>query len=301
MKFFPVAIFSILTIFILTACGGGTSGGGGGGGPTFNLTCAVGVTYAPFAAPMETSPAGGGATTTVIALHGKNGVPGALHMNTLSTSFNNAGYDVVRPYLPWSNTSTPTEWNGSLCDGMSYIDSLIDAEIGAGKSVILLGHSLAGPIVLAYSALTNTTKPDALAVLAPGHFVHDSNVLAGLHAPSIATAESMVMANNGDVVASFETSNGGVMQDIDATANIYLSFHSTNQFPNLKASIPLAIIPTIWLAGNADPLTNSAIALGIISVVNTRSNYDYREITGGHINLVSNVTAELDPWYLALP
>lgn len=222
-------------------------------------------------------------------------------MDTLATNLNTAGYDVARPYLPWSNTSSPNVWDGSLCTALSYINSLIVAENNAGKSVILLGHSLAGPIVLSYAALANSTKPDALTVLAPGHFVGNSSLLASRHATSITTAEGMVTAGNGDVIGSFQTSNGGVMQDIDATANIYLSYHSTNQFPDIKASIPQVTFPTLWLAGLSDSLTNSAQILGIIDVATARANYDYRVITGGHIDLVSNVTAELDPWYTALP
>jgi hypothetical protein len=217
-------------------------------------------------------------------------------MTTLAADLNTLGYNVMMPYMPWSGLN----WNGTLCEGMSYINSLIVAENNAGNSVILLGHSLAGPIVLSYAALTNTTKPNAVTVLAPGHFVHNSSNLASLHAPSIQSAKNKVAAGMGDVIATFQTSNGGVLFDISTTPNIYLSFHDTAQFPDIKASIPLVSEPTLWLAGLSDPLTNSAKVLGIIDTIPAGSSYDYREIVGDHYTMVGNAPAELAPWYEGL-
>jgi pimeloyl-ACP methyl ester carboxylesterase len=304
MRLFKIVVFSLITSLLLISCGGGGGGSSSTSIPplSFNLSCTMGVPYTPFAPPIRTTAPG--ATTTVIALHGKNGLPDAAHMQDLATQLNTAGYDVVRPYLPWSNTSTAPAnpvWDADLCTALSYIDYLITQEKNGGMKVILLGHSLAGPIVLAYNALSNSTKPDALAVLAPGHFPGTSSNFDSLHAADVARAEDMVSKGNGDVVATFQTSNGGIMQDIDTTANIYLSYHSPKQFPDIRASIPLVTKPTLWLAGLSDPLTTSAKSLGIIDVVNSRSNYDYREITGDHISMVSNAPAEIDPWYQALP
>lgn len=302
MQLFRALVFSLITSLLLISCGGG-----GGSSSTsipplsFNLSCTMGVSYTPFAPPIRTTASG--ATTTVIALHGKNGLPDAAHMQDLATQLNTAGYDVLRPYLPWSNTSTAPNnpvWDADLCTAMSYIDYLITQEKNAGMKVILLGHSMAGPIVLAYNALSNSTKPEALAVLAPGHFPGTSSNFDALHAADVARAEDMVSKSNGDVVAIFQTSNQGSMQDIDTTANIYLSYHSPIQFPDIRASIPLVTVPTLWLAGLSDPLTSSAKSLGIIDVVNSRTNFDYREITGDHISMVSNAPAEIDPWYQSL-
>ena len=285
-------------LFALSACGGGSGPDDNGTSvppPEFNLQCDLGVAYTPIAAPI-TSAGIGTPTTTVIALHGKNGSPTRAHMTTLAADLNAQGYNVTMPYMPWSDLV----WDGTLCEGMSYINSLIVAENNTGNSVILLGHSLAGPIVLSYAALTNTTKPDAVTVLAPGHFVHNSTVLANSHAASIQSAKTMVAAGQGDVIATFQTSNGGVLVDISTTPTIYLSFHDTAQFPDIKASIPLVFEPTLWLAGLNDSLTNSAKQLGIIDTIPTGSSYDYREIGGDHFTMVGNAPAELVPWYEGL-
>ena len=294
MKYLLAAVFAL----VLAACGGG--GGGSGGTPpagvTFDLSCDLTSNYTPGIGDPIVTAGTGTPTTTIIALHGKNGTAASSTVATLATDLNVAGYDVIRPNMPWANFN----WDGSLCDAMAYLDNLIDAEITAGKSVILLGHSMAGPIALSYAALSNTTKPDAVVVIAPGHFVGTSMNFDSLHAADVTTAETMVAAGDGDVIATFKTSNGGTMQSISTTPNIYLSFHSPDQFPDIKASIPLVSGPTLWQAGLSDPLTTSAKSLGIIDTIPAGANYDYREIAGDHYTVINNVTTELDPWYQGL-
>jgi len=291
-------VVSSSLVLILAACGGGGGGGGGSGvvTPTFNLTCNLTSTYTSSLGGPITTAGTGTPTTTVIALHGKNGSAASSTVATLAAGLNAAGYDVIRPNMPWANFN----WDGSLCDAMAYLDDLIDTEITAGKSVILLGHSLASPVVLSYAALSNTTKPDALVIVAPGHFVGVSMNFDNLHAADVTKAKNSVIAGNGDVVDTFQTSNTGGMQNISTTPNIYLSYHSPDQFPDIRSSIPLVNEPTLWLAGDADTGTNSAIVLGIIDVVNKNSNIDYRVIAGDHYSVVDNVTGELDPWYRTL-
>jgi pimeloyl-ACP methyl ester carboxylesterase len=295
LRNFLPAISIYLFILTLIACGGGGGADGISSPAAFTLQCDLNATYTPIAPPV-TSTGSGVPNTTVIALHGKSGSPLAAHMTALAADLNSQGYNVVMPYMPWSGLN----WNGTLCESISYINSLIVAENNAGNSVILLGHSLAGPIVLSYAALKDTTKPNAVAVLAPGHFVGNSSVLAGLHASSIQTAKNMVAAGQGDVIATFQTGNGGVPIDISTTPNIYLSYHDTGQFPNIKATIPLVSEPTLWLAGSSDSLTDVAKRLGIIDTIPTNSNYDYREIQGDHISMVGNAPDELVPWYQGL-
>jgi pimeloyl-ACP methyl ester carboxylesterase len=288
MKHITLALF----LLILVGCGGGAGDKTSPADPTFSLQCDLNLTFTPIGNPIVTTGTGT-PDTTVIALHGKNGIASSATMGTLAADLNAQGYDVIRPYMPWADYN----WTGSLCDAMAYINSLVEAETNAGKSVILLGHSLAGPIVLSYAALSNTTKPTAITVVAPGHFVGNSIKLDGKHASSIALAESLIAEGKGDDIATFQTYNGGDLQNITTTANIYLSYHSYKQFPDITTSIPLVNEPTLWLAALSDSLTTSAKTLGIIDTIPSGSNYDYREIAGDHFTVINNVTAELDPWY----
>ena len=95
---------------------------------------------------------------------------------------NDNGYDVIMPTMPWSGSA----WNGTVCESIAHLDELVAEEKDAGNPVILLGHSLAGPVVLAYGALTDTTDPDGLVVMAPGHIPHQSSVLASQHMHDVA-------------------------------------------------------------------------------------------------------------------
>ena len=298
MKLLSFVVVNMMAVFLITACGGG-SGTSYTASSSFDLTCDINTAYMPALVPdVTTATTSTAATTTVIALHGKNGAPTRSHMISLAADLNAQGYDVSMPYMPWHDF----EWDGSLCDAMSYVNSLIADEKNAGKNIILLGHSLAGPIVLSYAALSNTTKPDAVVVLAPGHFVHNSSVLKNLHAASVLSATDRVNAGLGDdiVADTFQTSNEGTLKTITTTPNIYLSYHDTKQFPDIKSSIPLVTKPVLWLAGLNDSLTTSAKVLGIIDTLPSAANYSYEEIAGTHFTLVENVTAVLDPWFQGL-
>lgn len=287
MKF----IFVVTLISLLVGCGGGSGSPASGSSTNSALTlqCDLTVSYSPRDQPISSAGTGTPTTTTLIAIHGKSGTPTNGVMSTLSTDFTAQGYDVIRPYMPWSTLS----WDGSLCDGLSHINELIVAEKAKGNAVILLGHSLGGVNVLSYAALSNTTKPDALVVLAPGHFPHDSTTLANYHATSIQAAKAKVAAGQGDDVGTYQTSD----YNITASANNYLTFHDTAQFPAVKTAIPLVSVPTLWLAGLADPLTNIAKNLGIIATIPGNTSYKYQEIAGDHYTLVNNVYVVLDTWY----
>jgi pimeloyl-ACP methyl ester carboxylesterase len=291
--------FIILISLVLTACGSGGGDQNSDLGSTvteFSLQCDLRSSYTAAIAP-DTSSATSTYVATVIAVHGKNGAPSRAHMQSLKNDLNAQGYDVILPWMPWHGLA----WDGTMCDGISYLNELIDTEKTLGNPVILLGHSLAGSIVLSYSALTDTVKPDALTILAPGHFIHQSSVLAGAHASSIQSAKAKVAAGLGDVVATFQTYNSGPV-DISTTANIYLSYHDTAQFPDIKATLPLVAEPMLWLAGASDPLTAVADdTFGIVDLIpSIPAANKYKIISGDHFTLVDNVTAELHPWYQAL-
>ena len=284
---------------ILSACGAATTGDDPSSPlatviPDFTLQCDLSVPYAAAIEPLVSRVTTGTAKATVIALHGKNGSPTRTsHMQTLATGLNAQGYDVIRPQMPWHDTN----WDGSLCDGMAYLNTLVAAEKAGNRPVIILGHSLAGPVVLSYSALADTTKADAVVVLAPGHYANLSPVLAEYHKASITLAKEMVAAGNGDDIATFQTYNGGLI-DISTTANIYLSFHDPEQYPNVKSSLVKVAEPLLWLAGQDDPLTGiTADTFGIIELIPGNGVNRYKVVAGDHFSVVNAVPDELDDWY----
>ena len=265
--------------------------------PEFTLQCDLNAIYSPVVEPVlspASLPIGETSNQTVLVMHGKNGSPLRSHMVSLKAALNAEGYNVIMPYMPWSELT----WNGTLCDSISYLNELITAEHDNDNYVILLGHSLAGPVSLAYSALSNTEKADAVNVVAPGHFIHQSSVLANEHASSLALAKSMVNSGQENQLATFQTYNNGAPVNISTTARIYLSMHDTTQFPAILSTIPLNTTDTLWLAGQSDNLTSAAKTLGITSSIPTTDGfYTYKEVVGDHFTVLDNVPAELKDFF----
>ena len=260
--------------------------------PVFDFSCDVSVGYAS-AIQAERYSTSETFVATVIVVHGKNGSPSRSHIQSLATDLNASGYDVVAPTMPWADLA----WNGTLCEGISHLNDLILEEKNAGNAVILLGHSLAGPIALSYAALSNTTKPDSVVVLAPGHAIHQSTTLANAHAASISKANNLIDGQNSNVSA-FQTYNLGGLVDITSTAEVYLSYHDTEEFPNIEASLPLVNLPILWLAGAEDSLTSVMDGtFGLPDKMPTSENNVYKVIDGTHFTLVDNVTTEFSAWY----
>lgn len=286
LRLFITSLFITLGI---SACGGGDSSSGSGVG----LQCDLNSSYTAAIAP-DTSRTTNPYIATVIVLHGKNGSPYSAHLQQLKNDLNALGYDAILPQMPWHGVN----WDGTYCDAISYLNNLITAEVDLGNPVILLGHSLGGNVALSYSAMGNTTQPDALTVLAPGHFIHLSRNLANAHASSIQRAQNMVAVGNGNVVSTFQTSNGGTIRDIYTTPIIYLSFHDKAQFPGISSSIPSVSVPMLWLAGDTDPLTAVADnTFGITSLIPRNGTNLYKVIPGDHISMVYAAATELNQWF----
>ena len=282
-------VIFVISLLSITACNK-SSTSSDSSIPAFTLSCDLSVNYTPIADPIQSASTNGNATITVIALHGKNGSPTESALTSLKTDLNAAGYNVVMPYMPWSGLN----WNGTLCDGISYVNQIIKTErANSTNKILLLGHSLGAVIVLAYAALNDTSKPDNLIVVAPGHFLHASSLLQNDFASSVSQAKSMISKGQSRSLATFQTYNLGQMVNITSTPLIYLSFHDTAEFPDVMSSINEIKTPTLWLAGTSDSLTNSAKNLGIIDVVKTNKNISYKEVNGDHFTVLQNVPTEI--------
>ncbi|MFV1982727.1 MAG: serine aminopeptidase domain-containing protein [Thiohalomonadales bacterium] len=296
-----ISITTVLLISTLIACGGGGSGGAAGPGSTqsVSLQCDLTVKYIPrspdlFSAATTVPPA----IATAILVHGKKGSPAANQMLGMQANLNAKGYDVIMPYMTWSGQN----WDGTLCDSISYLNELITTEKNAGKKVILLGHSLGGPSVLAYNSLKNTTKPDAVVVVAPGHYIHYSNKLASAHAPYIQQAKTMIANGQADQIANFMSLNGGQLVLITSTPVTYLSMHDINQFPDIKVSTAAVSIPLLWLAGDMDNLTTTSLKFGLPSAIPNSSTNLYKVVPGTHLSVMSNdsTSIEINNWFSSL-
>ena len=162
----------LLSVFLIAACSSGDSSNSGTvPSAVFRVDCSSSATYAPAAPPVETPSSSGPASTTIIVMHGKTGSPLSTHLLPLYSALSSAGYDVVAPYMPWNGL----DWDGSMCEGMNYIDSLAAKQASNGRNVIVAGHSMGGAHALIHGATEPAGEIKAIVTLAPGHFPHLSN------------------------------------------------------------------------------------------------------------------------------
>ncbi|MBD3669739.1 MAG: alpha/beta fold hydrolase [Gammaproteobacteria bacterium] len=257
----------------------------------FSYDCSTSTSFTPIASPVTYTASG--STTTVFVLHGKTGSPGSPHYNSLLPGLQSAGYDVIAPYMPWSSTT----WNGTQCEGMNYLSGLIEAEKTAGKKVVLLGHSMGGAGALIYLATSNVSGVDAAVTIAPGHFLHHSNLMQSETVDSVSAAQTMVDAGNGDTNDTFYTFNNGTQQAITTTANIYLSYHDLNQYPNIVNGV-LGVIetPVYWIGGDADNLTTAYGYSSIFNNIPSNPNSQYETLSGTHTSVVTNAITPITTW-----
>jgi len=286
------AIFTILTVSLLAGCfleDNITPT------PPYSVDCSSSAIYTPSNEPIITLSTGGAATTSVIVMHGKTGSPLNDHLLPLYTGLSNADYDVIAPYMPWSGL----DWDGSMCEALSYINSLAAQETAKGNNVIIAGHSMGGAHALIYSVTTLTNEVKAIITMAPGHFPHLSKLMQEVTAPSIALAASMVASGNGDSLATFDILLTGETIQITASANDYLSYHALDQYPDVNDVLPAITLPVLWLAGDSDPLTTS-INMVVLSSQITSQNSDYLVVSGDHKTMVSSSGTPIDVWLSSL-
>jgi pimeloyl-ACP methyl ester carboxylesterase len=265
----------------------------------YSVDCTAYAAYAPITTPVITPSSAAPATTTMIVMHGKAGTP--LYLSPLYTELAINGYDVIAPYMPWSDL----DWDGSMCEAMNYIDILAAQEALKGNAVIVAGHSMGGAHALIYAATDPAIEVKGIIALAPGHFPQlegSVQILIPEIADSIALAEDMVANGNGDVSNTFYTlipDPDNPLLQISATANDYLSYHALDQYPDINDVLPTIKLPVLWLAGTDDQLTtfyNMAALFNRITSLNSR----YEVVTGDHLGMVSNSATYIDDWLFSL-
>lgn len=285
--------------FILTGCGEGDSGGGNNTNAAMTQLNCTGVTaFDPAAAGLfaqTTAASGTPKNTTIILLHGKTGSPYSTHLSSFQTDMAALGYKVIAPSMTWSTTT----WNGSLCEGMTYINELIATEKNASQDVVLIGHSMGG----AYSVMYGVTQPNetlkAIVTIAPGHFMHLSNNLQSTTAADITRAKGLESNGMGDVLDTFITLNNGSSLSLSTTATRYLSFHDLDRVPAITQFAANISSPVLWLSGNSDSLTTNQDHAGLASLI-TSNKSEYQLLSANHTSIVAITPSIIDTWISGL-
>ena len=298
MKLYKLNYWGLgILIALVSACGGGGGNDGGGDSPgiAFTLDCSAVPAYNPANPPRITSSTAGSANTTLVVLHGKSGSPSANHLQTFYTDMAGKGYDVIAPYMPWSGTT----WDGNVCEAMTYIDQLAQAEIDQGKDVVVVGHSMGAVHALIYGATEPPSGVQAIVPIAPGHMPHQSTGFQIAVADEINRANSLVANNQGYQYYDFDTPNNGNPITISTTPNIYLSYHALDQFPDMRGVLPIIDLPVLWIAGTEDNLTNVYNMAGLAAEINSADS-GYRLLSGTHLGVVANAPNSIEAWLTGL-
>ena len=264
-----------------------------------SLDCTGATAFDPvtagLAAPLITDATGTSKNTTIILMHGKTGVPNAAHYSSFQTDMAALGYKVIAPYMTWSTTT----WRGVLCESMAYINELAQAEIDAGKSVVLAGHSMGGANALMYGVTQPAASLKAIITIAPGHFVHLSNKIQTTTAVDVARAKDLESNGNGDVLDTFDTLNNGTSQSLSTTATRYLSYHDLARVPAIEQYASKITLPVLWQSGSGDSLTTNQNHAGLAASI-TSSGSVYQLITADHLGIVALTPNAIDTWLSGL-
>lgn len=255
---------------------------------------------------------------TIIYLHGKNGSPWFQNLTTLAQELASKGYKIVIPTMPWGrkmyftlNTDktawinhTYFAWDGNMCEGLNYIESLVAAERAIGRRVLLMGHSMGGEHALLYGYLNKRDDIIGIITSAPGGFVPLSSVLMENTASSRLKAKQLAANGKGNARTWFDTYNMGEIQKIYTTANNYLSFHEPDSdltpdaryLPDMRNALPNITEPVLWLVGQNDSLVsfyNNNQLPGRLP--NQRSRYQV--LQGDHLTVMFHESQPIDDWF----
>ena len=108
----------------------------------------------------------------------------------------------------------------------------------------------------------------------------------------------MVAAGDGDSTATFQTYNNGAPQNVSTTANIFLSYHDLEQYPDIVNNVLGENQgPLYWIGGDGDNLTTAyGYSSLFINYVPSHANSKYETLSGDHLTVVNNATSHITSW-----
>jgi len=293
--FGATTVFLAILTLLLTACGGGSSSSSSEENPSdssYSFRCDPVEAYSPRAADYELRTTSPSVQSTIIYLHGKNGNPyGDAGANSLYSELNAAGFDVIAIYMPYGGV----DWDGSMCDALEYIDTVVEAERASGHSVFLAGHSMGGAHAFTYGVKEARANVEGLISLDPGHLLHQSNQQQSDSASSVQQAKAEVQAGRGDQIGAYITRNNSTQVSINVSANDYLSFHDMDQFPDMYDVLPNIDLPVLWLGGQDGSFPSNYRYTTLFDLINSQ-NSNYVAVDGDHLSMRENSSQPIVDW-----
>jgi len=292
--FFLYMVTTLLTV-LLTGCsgdGGGAAAAAAAG--VYSYSC-DGTTSYQKSTTRETRTVSG-ATTTIIHLHGKAGFATSTSQAQFYDGLKASGYNLIALQMPWSGTN----WDGTLCEGLNYLSTVVEEEHTAGRKVIVSGHSMGGMHTMIYAITSNRSNNiQGVILLAPGHMLHQSNKMLTATADDVTLAKNLIASGSGDTLNTFNTYNNGQERPLTSTARYYLSYHDPDTYPNVNSILPAIKLPVLWLAGQDDSLTTTYNMVSLAAQI-TSSNSLYKVVAGDHQGMLYNAATPAVSWLKSL-
>jgi esterase/lipase len=206
------------------------------------LSLAAGIAFA--------APAAAQARVGVVLIHGKQG--SAQNLQGLADALISAGYAVERPEMCWSRQRIYDR---------TYLDCLGDIDVAAARlraagatSIIIAGMSLGGNAALSYGA-----RREGLAgviALAPAPAI-EFVIRRPDISESVAKARQMVAQGLGELRAVFKDVNVGGPFEVTTTANIYVTFFSSESPGVMPDNAARQKAPLLIVSGQFDSTQRS--------------------------------------------
>ncbi|HYD63996.1 alpha/beta fold hydrolase [Azospirillum sp.] len=181
----------------------------------------------------------------VVLMHGKKGT--AEHVQTLATDLIGAGYLVLTPDMPWSQSRA---YERTLEEAHTEIDAWVaDLRADGATRIVVAGHSMGANMAMGYAATHSGVH--AVLALGPGQTADTPNFRSRVK-DSVALARTMVASGRGDAAAAFEDLHLGKLSTVTATARVYASYFDPEGLAAIASVAPRIGVPVLWTVGTAD-------------------------------------------------
>lgn len=224
----------------------------------------------------------------VVLMHGKWGSP--QNMVPLARDLESRGYLVSNAEMAWSGRRLyDVEYSVALKEIEQQVHEL---RAKGAKRIILAGQSMGSNAAVAYAS--SGFDLDALVILSPGHFP-ELGMGKRLH-PSLERAMSMVAANRGNDLATFDDINQGKQRSLKMAAATYVSYFASDGLGAMTKNVKRISkpMPILMAIATADPFFPESKALFDSAPAHPASRYVALETD--HFNMPKVVGPELLKW-----
>lgn len=235
----------------------------------------------------------------VLMLHGKSpGNPMDPHFSPLKARFEQEGWKVLLPDMPWSRSRyLDGHWDQAMQEIAAHVQAL---RTQGATRIVLVGHSMGVPAALSHAARGGDVQ--ALVLLAPGHvpqLYYTAPVLQPVR-ESIDQARALMAAGKGDVSERFIDINQRRQQPVVATPRNFLSYFDPESDAEMTVTAPRvpAGTPVLTVVGEGDPLFQRVRGL-IVDRLPAQPRSRYLELAGGHLDTPRNAAEDVVKWIRA--